>query len=75
MNFDEFFTLQTLYELVLVAIAAKVLQGVLNYLYRVWVYSKVPGPFNFPLFGNALQLLGEKSGGIWNYIFFKFPSL
>jgi hypothetical protein len=64
MNFDQFFTLQTLYELVLLVIAAKVLQWVLNYSYRVWVYSNVPGPFNFPLFGNALQLLGEKSGGV-----------
>ena len=62
MNFDDFFTLQTLYELILLALTAKLVQWILNYSYRVWVYSHVPGPFNFLIFGSAFQLLGEKSG-------------
>ena len=59
---SEIFSVQTVYQIILFLVTAKVIQWLIGYSYRVWIYSHVPGPFNIPFFGNVLQLLGDRSG-------------
>ena len=62
MNFDELFKIRTLVEIFVFLFVSKITLWLLRYLYRVWIYSSIPGPFNIPFLGNIFDLLKDRSG-------------
>ena len=62
MIFDQLFTIRNSFAMILVIIVIKIIHWLMDYSYRVWVYSHVPGPLNIPFVGNVFLFLGEHSG-------------
>lgn len=62
MNIDSYLLLTTLVKLVLALTVLKVLRWLIEYIYRLWMFSYIPGPITKPFIGDAFRFCKVKSG-------------